>query len=271
MTTVRDIAAFLDAFAPATLAESWDNVGLLLGDERAEVERVVTCLTLTPDVADEAVRENAGLIVTHHPILFRAVKRLTTSTPEGAMLLDLAKSGVAVHSPHTAFDGAAAGINARICERLGLENVHPIRPLAGPVPAAESLDAPPIGAGRYGSLPEPLEFVEFARRVGGAFGTPVLDAVPSPGSVAKVAVACGAAADFLPEAIAAGCDVLVTGEARFHAAIEARTQGVGLVLLGHYASERFGVEELAGVIAEQFPDLKVWASRAERDPLQRFL
>ncbi|HEX6987786.1 MAG TPA: Nif3-like dinuclear metal center hexameric protein [Planctomycetaceae bacterium] len=270
MPRVADVAEFLDAFAPATLAESWDNVGLLLGDRSAELAAVMTCLTLTPDVAAEAIRERAGLVVTHHPILFRPVKRLTTDTPEGATLLALAKAGVAVYSPHTAFDGAADGVNARICERLGLTNVHPIRPLAGPVAAAEPLDARPIGAGRYGALPESLDFTAFAGRVRAAFGLRVLEAVPSPGPVSKVAVACGAAAEFLSDAIAAGCEALVTGEARFHAAVEARTRGVGLVLLGHYVSERFAVEDLAAVIARRFPDLRAWPSRDERDPIERF-
>jgi dinuclear metal center YbgI/SA1388 family protein len=268
MPTVHEIAGFLETYAPASLGEAWDNLGLLLGDRQAEVRRVLTCLTLTPDVADEAIHEHVGLIVTHHPIFFRPVKRLTSDTPEGAMLLALARAGIAVYSPHTAFDGAAEGINARICERLGLENVSPIRPLVGPVAAAEPLTERPVGAGRYGSLPAALDFSGFAARVREAFGVSRLEGVPTSRPVAKIAVACGAAAEFLPDALAAGCDVLVTGEARFHAAIEARTFGIGLLLLGHYVSERFALEELAGVLARQFPNVDVWPSRVERDPWQ---
>ena len=83
MPTVADITAALDAFAPPALAADWDNVGLLLGDSAARVERILTCLTVTPEVAAEAVEGGYELIVTHHPILFRGAKRLTTATPEG--------------------------------------------------------------------------------------------------------------------------------------------------------------------------------------------
>src|SRR5262249_35252502 len=113
--------------APLKLAADWDNVGLLLGDPAAEVGRVMTCLTVTPQSAAEAVEAEADLIVTHHPILFRAVQRLTADTPEGRMLLALAKAGIAVYSPHTAFDNADGGINDILAGRLGLRDVRPLR------------------------------------------------------------------------------------------------------------------------------------------------
>jgi dinuclear metal center YbgI/SA1388 family protein len=128
MHRVDEVISFLDAFAPAQLAEAWDNVGLLFGDRATPVERVLTCLTLTPDVAAEAVRERVHLVVTHHPVMFRAVKRLTTDDIEGRMLLSLAKADVAVYSPHTAFDSAGFGINQRLCAKLGLADVQPLRP-----------------------------------------------------------------------------------------------------------------------------------------------
>jgi len=110
------ICDFLDQFAPPVLAAEWDNVGLLVGDRTQKVERVLTCLTITPAVAAEAIRERADLIVTHHPLPFRPLKRLTADEPAGRLLLDLIRAGVAIHSPHTAFDSAAAGINQQLAE-----------------------------------------------------------------------------------------------------------------------------------------------------------
>ena len=83
-----------------------------------------------------------------------------------------------------------------------------------------------------------------------------------------MAVACGAAGELLAAAAAAGCDSMVLGETRFHTCLEAEALGIGLLLPGHFASERFAVEQLAEVLARQFPDVKVWASREERDPLR---
>jgi dinuclear metal center YbgI/SA1388 family protein len=128
MPRVGEIVAHLDHFAPPALAADWDNVGLLLGSQTAEVARVLTCLTLTPDVAAEAIAEAAQLVVTHHPILFRPVKRLTDDTSDGRLVIDLIKAGVAVYSPHTAFDSTRNGINDQIASKLGLVDVGPLRP-----------------------------------------------------------------------------------------------------------------------------------------------
>jgi putative NIF3 family GTP cyclohydrolase 1 type 2 len=98
---LHDLLTALEQIAPLALAAEWDNVGLLLGDSKAEIKRVLTCLTVTPEVVAEAVDEKADLIVTHHPILFRAVKRLTAATAEGRMLLDLIRNNIAVYSAHT--------------------------------------------------------------------------------------------------------------------------------------------------------------------------
>src|SRR3954453_3796376 len=119
MLTVADLVAFLDGFAPPAQAADWDNVGLLLGEHGASVNRVMTCLTVTPESAAEAIDAGTQLIITHHPILFRPVKQLTTGTPEGRMLLALIRAGVAVYSPHTAFDNTRDGINELLARRLG--------------------------------------------------------------------------------------------------------------------------------------------------------
>jgi dinuclear metal center YbgI/SA1388 family protein len=113
--------------APLSLAADWDKVGLLLGDRYAEVQRIMTCLTVTPQSVAEAIEGGAQLIVTHHPVLFRAVKRLTSDTTEGKMLAELIRAGVAVYSAHTAYDDATGGINESIAGRLGLRQVKPLR------------------------------------------------------------------------------------------------------------------------------------------------
>ncbi len=137
MTTVADLTTWLEQFAPSRLAERWDNVGLLWGDPGAVVERVMTCLTVTPATAAEAIREQAAFIISHHPILFRETKRIRADLPETAHLWPLARAGIAIASPHTAFDNTRDGINDILCQRLGLAEVAPLRPIifgAGAVP-----------------------------------------------------------------------------------------------------------------------------------------
>ena len=130
MITVANVIAWLEQFAPARLAEPWDNVGLLWGDPADTVDRIMTCLTVTPTTALEAISDGANLIVSHHPILFREVKKIRADWPETGYLWSLARSGIAVASPHTAFDNTHNGINDLLCTRLGLLDVAPLR--AGP-------------------------------------------------------------------------------------------------------------------------------------------
>jgi dinuclear metal center YbgI/SA1388 family protein len=262
---IAEIIAFLERFAPLELAEDWDNVGLLLGDRHRDAPRVLTCLTLTPDVAREAIGRQVALIVAHHPILFHAVKRLTADDSEGRMLLDLIAEGIAVYSPHTAYDSAAGGINQQLAQRLGLEQIEPLVPrLSGG------------GSGRMGlwtvrgdqrsamnSLGDFIEMVKTKLQIG---------ELPFAGDrrqpVSRVAIACGSGGEFLSAAINCKCDVLLTGETRFHTCLEARGAGIGLVLAGHYATERPGLEHLAAVVSREFPDIEAWASEVECDPLQ---
>jgi dinuclear metal center YbgI/SA1388 family protein len=365
MTTVADVARWLDRFAPPHLAETWDNVGLLWGDPSAEVSRAMTCLTVTPDSADEAIAEGVGLIVSHHPILFKAVKAVRADRAETGFLWRLARAGTAVASPHTAFDNTEGGINEGLARRLGLEEVGPLRASAprpvfkvivfvpeadrervltaafaagagqigayeecsfsaegsgtffgteGANPAvgragrrevvpewrsevicpgdrlaailaairgAHSYEEPAIdvvplhaapdgpGVGRIGRLPSPEPLGSFAKRVSQLLGAPGLQFAGDPGrAVGRVAIACGAADEMVRDAAKSGADALLTGEARFHRALEAEALGIGLVLAGHYATERPGVEDLARRIGEAFPGLAVWPSRRERDPLR---
>jgi dinuclear metal center YbgI/SA1388 family protein len=250
----------LESIAPSALAAEWDNVGLLVGDRAQKVERVMTCLTVTPDVAREVVREQVDLVVTHHPLPFKPLKRLTADDPTGRILLDLIRAGVAIYSPHTAFDSAAAGINQQLAEGLGLVEIQPLEP-AAEMPAL-------VGSGRWGTLAGGQTLGQLASRLKQFLKTSSVGTVGDPTMpVSRVAVGCGSAGEFLDVAICKGCQVLVTGETRLHTCYDAAARGVGLLLAGHYASERFGVERLAEVVAAEFPALRVWPSQQERDPL----
>ncbi|MEW4571078.1 Nif3-like dinuclear metal center hexameric protein [Tautonia sp. JC769] len=364
MTTVADLAAWMEDFAPLRLAEDWDNVGLLLGDPGETVEKVMTCLTVTPTSASEAIDEGADLIVSHHPVWFKPVQRLRSDQADG-FLWSLARAGVSVYSPHTAFDNTSGGINDFLCETLGLVDVRPLKPgaeleatkvvvftpdedreavlsaafragagrigdyvecsfstegvgtffgLEGTNPTvgesghrevareqrielvcpkarlaavlsairqAHGYEEPAIdvyptivrddtaGVGRVGRLAAPMTLADFANRVRERLAASGLQFVGRPDRrVERVAVACGGADDFVGDAARSGADVFLTGEARFHRALEAEAKGIGLIVAGHHATERPAVEMLADRLGKCFSDVTVWASRRELDPLQ---
>jgi len=262
LPTAGDIAGFLDQLAPSALAEDWDNTGLLVGRRESVVTDVLTCLTLTPDVATEAIKKGVSLIVTHHPVMFRAVRQLTGDTVEGRMLLALIEAKIAVYSPHTSFDSALQGINQQLAEAFGLLDVRPIRP--------DAMDEA-IGAGRWGHLPEEVSLPVFLATVRSGCSARYLEYSGMNRSTVKtVAVACGAAGEFLDDARQLGCDTFVTGEGRFHSALEARNNGVTLIFTGHYSSERPAVEWLANRIGSEFSEVTSVASVEERDPLELY-
>lgn len=262
MTTVDDLCQVLERTAPIRLAEEWDNVGLLVGDRAKRIARVMTCLTITPASVAEAIDRGAGLIVTHHPLPFRPLSRITTDTIPGQLLLQLIRAEVAVYSSHTAYDSAAGGINQSLAEGLGLLNIRPL------VPETEGGDAS-LGSGRIGDLPTKGRFTDLAQSLQsflGVVGMKVVgdDAQP----VSSVAVGCGSAGSLLEAACQAGCDAMVLGETNLHTCLEAEARGVALLLPGHFASERFAIERLALSLIDAFPALEIWASQQESDPVR---
>ena len=272
MVSLQQVIDFLREIAPPDLAESWDNVGLLVGDPTDKVASVLTCLTLTQNVAEEAIARQVQLIVTHHPVLFRPVQRLTTETDEGRLLLSLIRAGIAVYSPHTSYDSAAAGINQQWSLSFDLRDVRPLRPRH--VESLSAEDAGEIlnqstGSGRWGKLPRAISLRELIDQAKSLLGVAQLQYVGDLGrTVTKLAIACGSAAEFLPDAARCGCEAFLTGEARFHACLEAETANVAMILPGHYATERPAMLNLAQTLKSRFTELAAQASDSECDPVK---
>ena len=282
MVTCNELTAALRAACPLPLAEEWDNVGLLLGQTEKEIRKVMTCLSVTSSTVGEAVREGADLIVSHHPFPFRAEKRWTSETPTGSILLSLIRGGVAVYSPHTAHDSAFWGVNRQLADLFGLVDVVPLHEgnltaspamIQGIAPGKAHVLNGEVGAflgsGRLGTFPKPTSLSSLLQSVREKLHQPNLTYVGDPNRILRrLAIGCGAADDFITEAARAGADALLLGKARFHGALLAEELGLTLVLPGHYATEHFAMETIAGRLATLFPALTVWVSRCEQDPIR---
>jgi len=254
------ICEYLESLAPARLSAEWDNVGLLAGDYDAEVQRVMTCLTMTADTVAEAIERQANLVVVHHPLPFKPLVRITTDSPEGRHLLDLLGAQIHLFSPHTAWDSATGGINQKLAEGIGLSNIAPLVP--------DESD-PRVGEGRWGEISGGAQVADIAKRVKEFLQVPQIRAVGNPErKIERVAVGCGSAVSFMAAAKDCGCELLLTGEATFHHCLAAEATGIGLLLAGHFASEQFAMQALADALADRFTELDVWCSETERDPIQ---
>lgn len=260
--TLDSICQSLAQIAPLKLAESWDNVGLLVGDRDLSINSVMTCLTVTPAVVEEAIETGVGLIVTHHPIPFRPLNRITCDSITGQILWELIGAEVCIYSAHTALDSAAQGINQTWAESFNLSSIRPIND-----PTPDNV----FGSGRYGELPIAMPARDVIRQCAEMTSVTPATAPRGIGALAQVVknigFACGSGGSFLSNAHRRGCELLITGEATFHDCLQAESLGMALGLLGHYQSERFAMERLAERLGEEFPTLAVWASVKESDPI----
>jgi len=273
MTKVADICEWMNQVAPVRLSESWDNTGLLLGDPSLDVGRLQTCLTLTPQSVEEAVDRQADMVIAHHPMPFKPVSRITTESTQGRLLWQLARAGISLYSPHTAWDSAESGINALLAKRLNLQDVRPLIPASHDAVSelgAANMGASNQGSGRIGNLDQATNVRELAQLAKKLFPESRTRGVDSGRKVQRIAVACGSGGSLLGVAIRANCELFLTGEATFHNCLEAQAAGISVLMLGHFASERFAMLELSQRLNSRFPELLCWPSHLESDPVEQF-
>ncbi len=259
--TVRSICLLMEELAPLGLAETWDNVGLLIGDRDRPVFRLMTCLTAGESVIAEAIAKEADMIIAHHPLPFRPIQRITADDPTGRLIWLLATNGISLYCPHTAWDNAADGINDQLAHQLSLQGIAPLV-----VRGRDDVGAY-YGSARVGTCHSHVTAEQLAIRVQQQLKLPSYQLIGNADrSVSRVAIVCGSGASFLEAAQSSGCDLLITGEANYHQCLEAIHRGVNMILLGHHGSERFSMEVLANRLQERMRELVVWASEAEFDP-----
>lgn len=239
---IAELIERMDATFHPEYQEHYDNSGFLLGDPQRTLTGVLTAVDLTEAVAEEAIEKELNLIVTHHPMIFGGLKRITPDTTVGRIVLRLVESGVAVYAAHTNLDNLKAGVNGILAAQLGLEDCRILRPQNGD---------PDVGAGMIGIIPTPLPTAHFLASLKETLqlstlrvGVGALDIRPS---IQRVAI-CGGSGKFLiGDAIAAGADVYITGDLKYHDFQEAERRIV-LVDIGHYESEQFSRGLLAGAV-----------------------
>lgn len=262
----RDIADFMEELAPARLAEDWDNVGLLAGSMEAEVRRVLLAMDVTADVLEEAVAMKAELIITHHPFIFKGLKSLAEDRVKGRLAAGLIRNGIGVFSAHTNLDVAEGGVNDVLAQRLGLKDTVNFKDY-GPADGTGRRH----GLGKVGFLDERIQLAQFVETVKSALDVNHVRVIGNAASgVKKAAVFCGSFDDDLEPLEKHGPDVLVTGDVKYHTAVDALQMGKCLIDAGHFSSERVMLPVLAELLEKRFPELEVRCSRLEKEPFSTY-
>ena len=229
MVKCRAVMDAVERIAPKHMAEEWDNPGLLVGDPDQEVKKILVCLDVSDEIIEQAIHLGADMIVSHHPLIFKPLKKLRTDLPLGRRLKTLLKHDMAVLVAHTNLDIAEGGVNDVLAKKIGLVKAEPF---------VLSSQEGEMSMGRMGSLFSPLTIQEFALQVRQALPVShVRVAFAGSRLVKKVALCGGSGAEFIGKAASLGADAYVTGDVRYHDAQHGVELGMHVIDAGHFGTE----------------------------------
>ena len=257
-TTIGDVVAFLDERFRPELQEEYDNAGFVVGERDAEYRGTIVALDVTREVVEEAVETGANLIVTHHPMIFRGMKRITDSTEAGRMVMRLVREGIGVYAAHTNLDNVPWGVNGVLAEKLGLQHCRILKKMDDE-----------NGAGMVGDLKRRVKADVFLRRVKEVTGQGLIRTSAHDGErrISRVAICGGAGSFLIGEAMAAGADLYLTADLKYHD-FERPEGGMILADGGHYETEQFAKEIIYSAISEKFSNFACRISRRQGSLVQ---
>ena len=256
-----EIINILEELAPHRMACEWDNPGLLAGRKEKEVKKLLLCVDADDEAVALAVRQGADMIVSHHPLIFRSIKRVTDEDFIGRRLVEMIQSDLSYFAMHTNFDAAPGCMADLAADYLKLENCQ-ILDVTG-----ENESGEPEGIGRVGEIPSAsdndeqrneISLADYCEEVKKAFA---LDTVKVFGdlkqNVHRVAICPGSGKSDIDQAIAAGADVYVTGDIGHHEGIDAVAQGLAIIDGGHYGIEHIFIEDMRQYLEKNLKDVEV--------------
>ncbi len=249
MMRCKDLIRRLDELAPERLAFEWDNPGLLAGRADKEIRKVLVALDVTDQVVEQAMVEQADLLLTHHPLIFKPLKKINDEHFIGRRIVRLLQADICYYAMHTNFDIAPGCMADLAAERLGLN-------AEGPLEVTGEMDGRPVGIGRIGTLPEPMAVASLAQQVKERFGLPfvtVYGMEQVAGDVSRVAVSPGSGGSMIRHGLEGKAQVLITGDIGHHEGIDAAANGMAVIDAGHYGLEHIFIPFMKDYL-EKLPD-----------------
>ena len=242
----RDLAEYLGKAYPNSVAEEWDNCGLLVGSLEGETTHIVLALDMTEETLSFAKEVGGDFILTHHPMIFKGIKTVTDQTVTGRRILSLIREGINYYAMHTNYD--ILGMAKRSGERMHLCDEVPL-----------TLETEEEGFGRVGDLVPPRTLGEYAKEVKEAFGLGDLRVYGDlDRMISRAAICTGSGKSFLPQVYAQGADVYVTGDIDHHTALDAMAEGLCILDAGHYGTEYIFMEDMEKELSAFLPsDVKL--------------
>ena len=247
----------LESLSPPEFAEEWDNIGLLAGRRDKEVRTVYIALDATDAVIEEAVRLGADLLLTHHPLIFKKMSRVNTDDFIGRRVCELIRNDISYYAMHTNFD--VMGMADAAADELSLKDRRVLD-------VTYEDDISKEGCGRVGELKDSMRVEALAGLVKEKFHVPnvrVFGDLDSP--VRTVAVMPGSGGGFIQDALAAGADVMITGDVGHHEGIDAVAQGLAVIDAGHYGIEKLFIYYMEEFMKRELPGVQIYKAEI-REP-----
>ena len=242
---VRDIIKVIEDFAPLSIQEGWDNSGLCVGSPDDEVTSVLMGLDCTEKLVDEAIECGADMIVTHHPLIFSGLKKISPDDAVGAAVIKAVRAGISIYAAHTNADKVIAGVSGAMAARMGLTDVRIL-----------DEDGDGTGLGVVGNLPEPISAEEAIRLVKEKFSLKTIKtSAPIDKPISRIAMCGGSGSSLIKNAMKAGADLYISGDISYHNFFT--PEGFMLMDIGHYESEIEIVDILFSLITKNFPTFAV--------------
>jgi dinuclear metal center YbgI/SA1388 family protein len=251
-----EIIKAIENFAPGSVQEEWDNSGLMIGDSDAEISSVMLSLDCTPEVIDEAIERGAGMLITHHPLIFKGLKKIGVRTVQERMIARIIKNDLVVYSVHTNIDKVPNGVSGIMADKLGLVN----RSILEKEISGET------GLGITGELPKEMSAEDFIVYVKERFGIGfVKHSRPIHAQIKKVALCGGSGNSLIGAAMKSGAQVYLSGDLSYHSFF--CEDGFMIIDIGHYESEIGVLDLLMSVILKNFPNFAVLRSERSKNPI----
>ncbi len=256
---ISEITQVIEQTAPLATQEDYDNSGLIVGHPEDDVESALLCVDITEEVMDEAEALGVGLVISHHPIIFHALKRLNGSNYIQRVVERAVQRGIALYACHTNLDAVPGGMSYRVAELLGLQEVK----LLSPSRPGQS----EIGFGVIGHLPQPLPPLDFLRKVQQRLNVQVIrhsDFCRE--TVSRVALCTGAGASLIDTAAAAGADLYLAADFKYNDFLDADKRLV-VADIGHFESEYCAIDLLFDIITKKIATFALHKSKKSRNPI----
>ena len=253
--TLASIIDIIEEFAPPVIQESWDNSGLIIGDKTKEVTKTLLALDCTPTVVMDAINMGAELIITHHPLIFKGIKRIDSHTNLGRAITNAIKNDIAIYSVHTNIDKILRGVSGLMAERIGLKNVEILSKDRGDRPKSIMAEEE-IGLGVVGDMESPMGVEEFCNVVKDKFSLKVVKtSKPIQGKISRVALCGGSGGSHIEEAYFSGAQVYISGDISYHNFF--CEDGFMIMDIGHYESEIGVLELLSNILSKKISNFAV--------------